>query len=475
MTTRRGASDRIKHDSRGSTALFFAAVILPILIFAFALAGDVGHYFREMQLHQEHLDDSALWAAKSLPYPDLAKKAAVMSASSLRWKFDSLDVGVGTKFVPSPRRYDFVEIYAERRLPLNFPRMFGLNVELPLKIYSSSRPIPVDALILFDVSSYMSPEGADIAVSDANVNYPAAQVFSLSSPARAVEYTLKCFHPKLLLAKIAALRLADYLSAGNSDALGLGFFPAGPMGVELVKDVSLSPLDQSSIEAKLSALSGSPVSDVDCLRAAREERWFERYNIPEIDPLLFDGRAPFAFAEDGVGPESSPRRVSARYSIWSRPTRSRELPQISNLISFITTDLVSTRARPERGGLASSARLDAFVFMGDFPYQNGKRFPDEGVSGVISSGILKALGEAFSRGRPLALNFFIGRAYSQSESDFEAAASELDSLFNGLLVQSGLNERRYSLRTFYFRNLDDYLESDALAKALSGRMFVVSR
>ena len=384
---------------KGAMMLFVAAVILPLLFLFFAFTLDIEKYFRDKARAQHAIDEAGLYAFRLLPDVERARQGAQLylnvnaSAIAPYTKIQAAAEGLSLS-VEAGSRVSFASFFGGREGSADV-------LNLPVQVYSRVQGAPLDAFVAMDASAYLAPElGQSTAWGEAGT-WPSATLFAGSSPhVRIVDarqrtidgrlLTQQCFNPVYSVLKRVTIALYETLAASAQNAVGIGFFPGGGMGVDIAREIL--PRAAGSAEAVWVAgaqTDAGVVSDY-CLAAAHYESAQPQYWVPAFDPSrpAHGWRSEPAPAEAVLpgawlyNPDYAALRV--REVVWAQAVRPPQWQcETEAVLEVVAHRLGAARALAARGALRGSSLGLGVIIAGDVPRKGARRFPDVEVSEAL--------------------------------------------------------------------------------------------
>lgn len=386
-----------KKNQRGSMAIIFVGLFLPLLFFLFSLSLDIARYYTDTAKVQAALDETALYAYRFLPNVAAAETAAQAYAA----RFKGLD-GLTVQISDST-----VLLKVERRSNLTFARLVGVtDATLPLSVISRVRGAPVDGLVVLDTSAAVAPSFSSAGWGDAS-QWPAAQYFDDLGGVSARAKTQRCFNPVFSSLKLAAINAYRYLGASSVNSLGLGFYTGG-IGADVSFARGVSPLPRlPSVppEVQFIGFADPYVGPSLCAAAAETESNAIQYRFSEASQA-FSPRGDFTNrpyprvlpSSRSLDPDYAPF-LQGEELIWSQASSDVAASNFSTgFRSSLLTLLAGDRATG-RGGLVGKPSRILLWLASQLPKEQGVQFGDPGDAAIRAgiqtsfAGILPALGD----------------------------------------------------------------------------------
>lgn len=363
-------------NQRGSVAIFFAAVMLPLLMILFSLSIDATRYYRESGTAQEALDEAATHAVRFLPFQEEAAESARRILARHGEFFEGTTLEVTS---------DTVSLDLTRGVPLSFASFFWSGAQIPISVHSSARTTPYDIYLAVDSSNYLSPPFGSPLWDEGNLlEWPAAYFFEQvkeiryeGQPIDARWLTQQCFNSAFSYLKLAGIRIYEYLAGFGKNSIGVGLFP-GVSG-ELIQEAR--PLSLSTLRVGQGGDAVFPpynrlfASSEYCAAAAELETHAVQYRVPESNERISRRFVPPLGAPSIVAPQSwtyqSPEYdpfLQVKEVIWSRATH-EATPRSEDLIAAVLGSLMSARF-DDRGGLVNSSVRLGIILAGDVPWSS---------------------------------------------------------------------------------------------------------
>jgi len=372
------------YKQQGSLSLFFAALVLPLLFFLFALSVDITKYFRESQRAQKALDDAALYAYKFMPFQARASQAARSYLSQYHGLAEAVDIQVDA---------DSITLVLNSHANLSFASYFMPEGVITMTAYAKARGTPFDTLLAIDSSNYLAP-GLEEEAWGTPAEWPAADFFAAGQPypclksgggwVEARNLTQLCFNEAFSALKLSAIRAYQYLAGFRFNAVGVGFFPgSGGLLFDEVRPVQFgrSPVPDGG-EAFFKNYVRYCGSCEYCAAAAQEEINHEAYKFPAANESIEGlwqpppGEPQMILPPDWHFNPDYRSYLRASQAIWSRVAL-QELPRIDELLLEILLRIIPPLF-PERGGLQLRPQKTAIIFAGDVPRLGTVRFAAPG-------------------------------------------------------------------------------------------------
>jgi hypothetical protein len=363
-------------SARGSVAIIFVGLFLPLIFFLFSLTLDVATYYTDQAKVQTALDESALYAYRFLPNITAAQDAALNYAA----RFTGME-GLTAEVSDSA-----VVLRVNRRSQLTFAKLVGVSdATLPLSVVSRVRGAPVDALVVLDTSSAVAPVFGASGWGSLG-EWPAAQFFDDLGGVSAREKTQRCFNPVFSALKSAAIDTYRYLGASSVNSVGLGFY-SGVASSPLVSAREVAPLPRlpaTPPEVSFIGFADPYVGPSLCAAAAQAEVATPQYRFPEGNTDL-PARGSFAGRPyEMISP--STRNIDPAYLpflqgeelIWSQAAASD--PATGSAIA-LRTALLSVLAGERaagRGGLSARPSRMLVWLTSQLPSEGGVQFGSTG-------------------------------------------------------------------------------------------------
>jgi Flp pilus assembly protein TadG len=428
-TYRTSVSVRLNgHAMRGSAALLFFAVVIPILVICGVITFDINRVLTERSGLQKAADQAALIGARSLPHTERAITAAVGVL-----KQEGIYQGApwnGGRLVVSVTA-DQGTVHTSITMPLqaSLASYFLDENELGVIAASSATTAPRIVDIFVDTSAYLAPPltesggdvlGADTAWGLAKLPpycsnsrltveqrtacqtmrtavrrgdfWPTAQ-FAQRNPIRfsgsvvpPLMVTQQCFNPALSAIKEAALRIYEFTATSPMNQVGVAVGPSSSGGATSLKDIGRG----DKISTYPSLVEGG-ISDSFCLAMSEEERSHTGYNVPpQASYTQGQSELSATIVKQGEGwTVLNPRDLSVRKGIWGRAVARRVGTNgVAEQIVDFEKVLEVMRRRVE-GSLvryASGVRptYSSIILLGDLPYVDNTRVVPIG-SGKLES------------------------------------------------------------------------------------------
>ena len=362
----------------GAAMIFVATIILPLFIFLLGITLDVNRYYAESRNAQTVLDQAALYGYRYLPFTEAASTAAVNYLGQYQ------DIQAQTEVTVTA---DSISLRFTRNFRTLFSRYFGINLEVPIALYSRSTGAGIDSLILMDTASYLGP---GIPNGPAWADQPVSSFFDSEFPIYhdlegtglpqlldPLIATQQCFNPAFSALKIATIRSYEFLSTFSRNKVGLGFFPAPGGYVDFARAVTPPVASGTSSDIAFLPYTGSLVSTHLCGAAAQRELHHDGYQLPESVAGMGGLWQPQSGAPvDMISPlnwQFDPEYANylqAKETIWSRVVRANPLntPNMAALTQSIGASLFSVAPDSNTRSLKS-----VILFAGDLPYIDGVR------------------------------------------------------------------------------------------------------
>ncbi|MCB0333480.1 MAG: Tad domain-containing protein, partial [Bdellovibrionales bacterium] len=367
----------------GATTLFFIFVLVPIFFFLAGISLDVTLYYSQKRRAQRALDEAAMFALKYLPY----QEAAAQSISAFLERYPEISDHVQIDVTA-----DTVNLQLLAPAQLIFPAYFGYTGEIPFAALSRAQSMPLDAILMYDASSYLAPDLPLGAPWGDVVDWPAADLFSFDltvlqdedgdgspSPIDSRLLTQQCFNGAFSAIKRAVISTHSFLSAFDLNAVGVGSFPGNVPFVSIHHPVLPQAEDGELGQTELHPFSSQYMKTDYCLAAAKREVNTLKYQMPLANSGLTNlwtppTGAPFAYdPENFLFNQDYEPYMPLSEAVWSTTTRQGETGNLQDIFTNIRTTLMTVGPIERRGGLVHKARKAAVVIFGDMPYQDGER------------------------------------------------------------------------------------------------------
>jgi hypothetical protein len=377
---------------RGTTTLFIAFFVLPVLYFLFTLGLDLSAYSTETARRQRALDQVVLEAIRFLP--DSSRARLHVEGALDRHGVSGAEIVTTTSEVGVTSRGITM---------LSFPQLLGVDAGVPFGLYSRARVNPVDAFVAVDLGAYLAPDVIAGDVSGEPGVWGAADYFEafprqVEPPLDARRLTAQCFNPALVAVKLGAIRAYDYLSGFSGNRVGLGIYPGNGYHLEAVRSLVVPEA------GKFARYTNQYVRNEDCWVAAASEPWFERYRFPES---RYAGGAPpnHAVMVTPAGEFDPAYGASVRPTdmVWGSVVRSPSpgsagIANFSEVLGGLYSEIFGAPTAVMRGGLAANPRRVGLILAGDTPREGGARFPDPIVTSALDQWLARFSTTALERG-----------------------------------------------------------------------------
>ncbi|MCB0352162.1 MAG: hypothetical protein KDD64_01520 [Bdellovibrionales bacterium] len=390
----------------GSTMIFVAAVVVPVLFFLFSLSLDIARYYAFSRGVQGVLDKAVGYGAHYLPYTEAAEAAVGAFLSE-----HDRAVRDGVTTVVTPER---IALRFESTISLPFAQYFGIGSAVPVFAYAESQSSPNDYLVLLDSSSYLSPSmplgsiwsGSD-GVADlfsSNVTlYHDADGDGIPEQINRELVTQQCFNRAFSALKLSAIRTYEFLAASRENAVSVAVYPGIGTFANEVTPLTPEPALEDESDAQWIVYEGGYVSNDLCAAAAEREISHDAYKFPSLRNSLSvwrpdHNRPAFITHPDGNNdyiyePEMN-GYLTTRESLWSQVAKgnSGNRPSIRYLLDHVATKLVAAPAVASRGNLATTANKIAVILAGDLPWEGNQRLVVDGaINDAVRSAVLQSL------------------------------------------------------------------------------------
>jgi len=362
----------------GAAMIFVATIILPLFIFLLGITLDVSRYYSESRQAQTVLDQAALYGYRYLPFTEAAHSAVTNYLGQYQ------DMSAGTSISTTP---DTISLSFSRNFNTLFTKYFGIDVEVPIALFSQSTGAGIDALILMDTASYLGPDipfgapwGSQPVSTFLQNEFPiyhdlgGTGELQLLNPLLA---TQQCFNPAFSALKIATIRSYEYISTFSRNRVGLGFYPGIGGYIDFARPITSSTSGEEPSDVQFLPYYGSLVSTHLCAAAAERELFHTGYHTPESVAGMTGLWQPQPGAPVNMvsplnwqfDPDYSPY-LQAKEAIWSRVRRAnpQNSPDMVALLQSTASALMSTAPNSNARSLKS-----IIIFAGDLPYVAGGR------------------------------------------------------------------------------------------------------
>ncbi len=497
---------RLKKQN-GSFYIFFAAGLLPVLLFLISLSADFAVYNRTDQKLQELADQAALLAWRHLPYQEQAITAARRFLES-KGAAASIDrIGLAPARPGYSKYNDEFEVSLSQDIPLKFISYFLPQAKLQTKAVARTRATPRDIFIAMDRSFYMAAGslGENFVNQEMSsflrdntpfIPFVEHQGNTLVSTAPGRFMTQLCFNSFFSGFKNAAINLYEYFSAAGRNGVGVGVFPGiGSEGLRVVRPLlsaSQNVLPDVNGEALPLQISESHLDqDYYVYDAARlgASSWCAGAAANELSSEM---RTPDSYETLGqfnklwtAGSNSDPRDIiettngqiafnqdyqpflKVKEVIWSAVVKN-STPDMKFVLDSVLVNLFSG---PEyqnvlnaslRAGLSGTATKTAVILAGDVPYVNGQRFKQAG--DLVSENLKDSINKikpvlASNPQQKLKIIYIILNDPSRyaAPDEVQERTAELDDVFNQFLSESE-EFSRLKIEVIYSEDLESLTE-----------------
>ena len=428
-----------KKSEQGTFMLFFAAGILPLLMFMMALSIDITSYMRADERLQETADDAAILAWHYLPYQIQALEAVNRFISQRGLSGTIAQLRMAPARPGSENFNDEFEVILEQQQSLTFMSFLAQDAALQLRAISRTRSTPSDVYIAVDRSAYVAPS----LLSDPWNNPEVSDYFRNNAPftefiepengllvtkAPAAFMTQLCFNPYFAAMKKTALTLYEYLAALGRNGVGIGVFPG--VGTEYLRNLRavLRPGQYADCKT-IGSGEAFPLQ----IAAVRNQQDYYEYASVRLGASSWCAAAAAqddnftAFAPYGIGNSSRIEKIwksfssipknkneitrvdrddvvfnsdyqsdlSVREALWSAIAKNA-VPNSRGVLDAVISNLAITPDSEAidgvaiRGGLIGTSTRTGIILAGDIPYFNGIRFDNQAdsVAAQLSQSLL---------------------------------------------------------------------------------------
>jgi len=480
-----GVQKEAKGES-GAAMIFVATIILPLFIFLLGITLDVSRYYSESRQAQTVLDQAALYGYRYLPFTDAAQTAVMNYLNQYQ------DMSAGTSITTTP---DTISLSFSRNFNTLFTKYFGIDVEVPIALFSQSTGAGIDALILMDTAAYLGP---DITFPfDAPWDSQPVSTFfqnefpiyhdlgetgepELLDPLLA---TQQCFNPAFSALKIATIRTYEYISTFSRNRVGLGFYPGLGGFIDFARPVAPSASDGEPSDVHFLPYYGSLVSTHLCAAAAERELFHSGYQMPESVSGMTGLWQPQAGAPVNMisplnwqfDPDYS-AYLQAKETIWSRVRRAnpQNSPDMIALLQSTGSALMSTAPNSNTRSLKS-----IIIFAGDLPYVAGSRLVDSsGIQNPAAAAAIQQelgiLAELAEQNGILAKLYYVIFPHQGNQDGFNQGITTLSSLFEQIPTDTD-QDGSFSAALLWGSSANEVQESLMAYLALDRRLGILAK
>lgn len=498
-----------RHEQRGSSALFFCVIILPLLFLLFVVSMDSTAYYRESQRAQKAMDDAALHAWRFLPFQAEAQAAAVRYLAQFSELGGSAEVDATA---------DRILISVQYNLPLQFASYFIPQAVLPLNLTSVARGTPFDTYIAMDRSAYLAPtyvppgsvmpEAWSLPEWQHSGLWGQSQFFSSARPFYYQDssgelmqvdpqyLTQLCHNPLVTTLKGTAVAAYQYFSGFALNAVGVGAYP-GSFGSSL--DI-IRPVQSGTQEVEPGGAAYFPfynrmyggdelcaaMSEHDQSALTNSEYWFPQppANMPGLWTPPSGAPPQMIIPQSWAFDPQYQRYLQTSQVIWSRVVH--EQVALGDVMLWEALAQILPVSSIDRGGLANNATKTLIVLAGDVPWAE---VPGVGVQRFQSANdqVAQAItarleSDSFNPRRILAeypelelrIIYAIVRNSALSPAGISERLSELRSFFGSLKQYQGGELHNLETQVFLIDSAEEFLRTVGGALVLEGKGAVLA-
>lgn len=395
----------------GSSTLFFAAIVLPLLFFLLTLTIDIQSLMRRRVEIQTTLDEAGLrgyrFANSAVAVSDGGSKAAHDYLSLFPMIAEMSTIKEGR---------DFIDIVYRGSIPLNFGALFlrffgeaNPETRLPLAVATRVRGSVFDTVLAVDRSYYLAPDPlSNAGAAWSPLSSPMFEdVFPVSIPSGGGIVTMdpaiatqQCFNPVFSELKATAASIYSALQAFSLNSTGVIFFPGGHEASNTLRPLARSEKPDMNFNEMDSRGSDDEYFNINSSIFPREI--IESRFCAAVAERSSDGALMFPDRRNSLSPAGGKsfmiRDLDWQYDLdydpeleasevfWSRSVQSNPMlkrePSTPEVLDNALAVVLAENIRTDRGGLANRALRSIVVLTGDVPRLGGMRFPENGRNDV---------------------------------------------------------------------------------------------
>lgn len=384
-------NSKSKSCKSGSGALFFAFLILPILLFGFTIATDLKRYSGFSAEDSRVVDEAALYGSRFLPFTAKAEAVAKQVA---------LSYGERYKAISAKATLDTISVELVTNTPLYFSRLFGQDLGLPRKLFAIAKSAPFDVMIAFDRSSYLAPSLAGTSWNNQSSffiknNLTAIQnLTGIAADEKVI--TEQCFSQPFMELKQTTITLYEYFGSSELNRVAVQSFPGGGLTTGIIKKSAIigsnvkfpetnffefhpifNNVDEVPSETKIpnsicAAAAYKYLTSPDEIYLTPRPHSILRQNDPDSSinnvQVINTGNYSYNISYNPY--------LTAREVIWSKAVHQSEIADTGIALQSTIHDVVAQNSLSVRGGLKNDTTKVLFYLAGDVPWVQGNRCGD---------------------------------------------------------------------------------------------------